>query len=132
MLSLTIMFGDEIGTDLIYNIIFTLFGWLFLSIVFFLFRYFRHLRQERNRFLTLEPDFQELNERYHGENGESATVFHRVVQWLEGTSGNKELKLKLSSKIGDYKSCVNCGAITYKYELKCEICASIEFDLITK
>lgn len=121
------------GAEILYNIIFALFIWLFFSICFFLYRYFRHIRQERSRFLALEPDFQQFNQRYNSDlEGNNSGILGRIMHLFSRLNAESSLTLNLPDSVKDYKSCIHCGTITVKEELKCEICGCEEFILLEK
>lgn len=93
---------------------------------------FRHIREERQRFVTLEPDFQELDQRYiNNQNSIGSGLINRLLHWFDGNSSSS-LDLKLPQALYNYKNCEFCGSLTLKNELKCDVCGSIKFLLIDK
>ena len=114
--------------EIFYQIVYGLFIWLFISICFFLFRYFRHIRQERQRFLTLEPDFQDLDQRYRPmSDSHNAGLFGRIVRLFDNLQSDHVLNLNLQTALENYQICDSCGALSLKEEITCEICGSSHF-----
>ena len=116
------------GIEIISNIIVTLFIWLIISMCYFIYRYTRHLRAERNRFLTMEPDFQNFDNQHGLESStQSQGLLGKLIRILVNPTGNVSLKLKLPQNLSKYKACAECGTLSIKNEVFCITCGSHEF-----
>ena len=112
--------------QIVYDIMMMVFAWAFVLLSYFIFRYMRRIRQERARFITMEPQFQQFDEQYNlNEEKESLGMLGSLLN--RSDSSFQALRMNLEKDLSELKTCSICGSLCRIEDLMCVICGNRKF-----
>ena len=90
--------------QIVYDILMMLFAWAFVLLSYFVFRYMQRIRQERARFVAMEPQFRQYDEEYNlNEEKQSSGMLGALLN--RSDSSFQALKMNLETDLSALKTC---------------------------